>query len=785
VNALKKIYYQVRNRLLRGKKPSYDINFCTDFFIRQLRITDSITPQHLAEALAEPDSERAFQNVVNYFSQRKTFVAFLTPEKVNTLVADITSKHPGWKARTLARVTRETTVALDIYGMKSPALDTDYPWAGTHDTPGKDLQYRKRPHRFGFLPRMALASLYDRSITENIKEVLLSWMQFAESEPGSRLAYDSNLAVIQRLMASVWAWLYIRSGSLQQREQFCELEGLLLTIIFTDIQFLSLRLGKSYGNNHLLADYFAGWFICKLFPEFANVGYQEQDFEQLWIDELFRQTYEDGCSFEQSTHYHEFACDMGLSYLLLNRCNGWKTSAVVEERIKKMLLLQAEIGGNLGAPLRLGDCIEENFFPLGVHEGLGPSLYREVYRGLFDPKLAAADISRPEVECAYWLLGGLTEAQSQPQSRSEITAGITTFKQGGLYAVRNPQSNMELLFRTGPSANTNICAGHAHADWMTVYLSVDEQPVIVDAGTYSYRSALKKWPDGEPGWRQYFRGPESHNGVVIEAQDPLGIVNNGDFRPKHIDARVQAQIYADTPIVSWLAAEYSDVEVFAGYVRGVVCIPGNYMVIYDVHPRSKTLDWAGMQFAPGVGVSKDANGRVLKIDAIDIVASSGIRDIELHCGSTKPLAGWVSDTYGVLEKAPQARFNFDQQAQQTAFLVARSGDCDRAVEVDKVGPLQIFKITQAEVHDCLILSDKVNYTATSYEELTIDARLFWVRTVAKKLTELRAADVKRLVIAGQLKIDCSEPETWMSLSLSEGELSVHTASGKAPRIEWN
>lgn len=773
MNALKKIYYQLRKRIQRESELPLNINFSTEEFIRSLS-NNPPACESLAEALSETDLKNALAAVSQYFRSRSTPFVFHSSERVAEMVDEVPSLYPDWRGRTLEQVKRETEEGLMVYGMKTPPLRGDYPWGGSHDNPGKDIQYSKRPHRFSFLPRMVLASLYESSQAENLEAVLNSWIQFAKASDGCRLAYDSNLAVIQRLMASTWSWLYLCSQTTSESASLQRVECLLLKIIYTDIRFLMPRLGKSYANNHLLADYFAGWFIGKIFPEFAGNNIQQVDYERLWIDELQRQTYEDGWSFEHSIHYHEFACDMGLCYLLLSRKNGWSISALVEQRVEKMLQLQVAIASASGKPVRLGDCIEENFFPLGVHEGLGPRLYREVYRALFDSSIAPAELSSPDVEVAYWLLGGLPEA-----SESQQQVGLTCFEKGGLYCMRDGQTDMELLFRTGPSVDSNICAGHADSDWMSVYLSVSGEPVIVDAGTYSYRSKPEKWPAEEPAWRSYMRSPESHNGVVMPGNDPLGRVD-GDFRPKLIDARVKTQVHADIPVASWVSAEFENVPSFDGYIRGVVAIPGRYMLVYDQHPKVPELSWAGLQFSSTAHVNKCSDGLGLKLDAVDFYLSKGFSDIELLCGSTEPMGGWVSERYGVFAKAPQARLNFDHTAKQTAVLITPAGLGEGRLEVDQNAALDIFKITFGEVEDCLILSNKLDYTATDYGSLSFDAELVWIRHQANRATELRAANVKSISLANDISINFPEREAWVSVDLAGAEPVVQTASGKQP-----
>ena len=52
---------------------------------------------------------------------------------------------------------------------------------------------------------------------------------------------------------------------------------------------------------------------------------------------------------------------------------------------------------------------------------------------------------------------------------------------------------------------------HGHADALSITLSKNGKPFIVDPGTYRY--------NGVPRWRRYFKGTRAHNTVTIDDQD--------------------------------------------------------------------------------------------------------------------------------------------------------------------------------------------------------------------------------------------------------------------------
>jgi len=51
-------------------------------------------------------------------------------------------------------------------------------------------------------------------------------------------------------------------------------------------------------------------------------------------------------------------------------------------------------------------------------------------------------------------------------------------------------------------------AAHGHADALALWLHMDGQPVLVDAGTYLYHAGGQ--------WRSFFRGTSAHNTLCVE-----------------------------------------------------------------------------------------------------------------------------------------------------------------------------------------------------------------------------------------------------------------------------
>ena len=756
----------------------YQADYSSDSFFSCLEHSGVIESASDARLKAETKQACVFEN---YFDKAQSRKFFHGPTEIMALAKKYHRNYPHWCSRTLSQVESEHRSGYFTYALRTGPLVQGYNWNGHTDTPGRDIQFRKKSHRFSFLPRMVIAATSDLSVLIWIREILSDWVDYAGSARGE-LAFDSNLAVIQRLMSCCWSWLILRS--IEGHDTANVLRLTLLKIIRVDIQFLAPRLGTSYANNHLLADYFCGWLITRLFPEFALGSIDATvDFEQRWVDELLRQTYDDGGSFEQSSHYHEFASDLALSYVLISRANGWRVPEEVSRRVEAMMHFQSSLGGEYGVPVEFGDCIQDNFFSLGVHAGLGPALYREVYRSLFQGQLCASRTDVPAVEAAFWLLGGL--APVSEQDTPDVQVQSAEFLSCGVITLQDPDSSMNLVFRTGPKPGVAVMAGHAHSDLLNVTLAVAGRPLVVPSGTFTYRSQPAAWPKGEPSWRHYFRGPESGNGVVMMGEDPLGKVIAGDFRNKHTSARVASSVKSTLPLAYSVEGELLDVPGFTHYRRGVVHLQGMYTVVYDVHPVDGILHHDSIQFAPDACVVHKGKTLIASVPGSSLLYlhfDNSYTSAELHSGSIRPLAGWVSTEYGQRVEAPHVHRAYQSDAVLSCKLISVSTLEGTEVDIVSVGSDILLKCEIHGFSDRLILGSSRESKLRTCDSIQTDADLLWMRRCESAPSEIRAANVSVISISNTLQISCIKREEWVIVHFFSGNVKVITASGVAPEI---
>jgi hypothetical protein len=264
----------------------------------------------------------------------------------------------------------------------------------------------------------------------------------------------------------------------------------------------------SSANNHLIAEAAALFLLGSLAPDLPNSAEYKSYGASVLTAEAHKQIHDDGVGAEQSPTYTAFT----LEWCLLCLYAGDETGCPFPETFRKRLALAAEhlcwITDDGGAQPRIGDDDEgrvifsqmslETHYVTSVLGCISASLKRpDLAPPVFTPHLRNILFGAPEVS------GG---------ARSASISGVRSFKTGGYTVIREQKSarNALLVFDHGPLGYLSIAA-HGHADALAVWLHLDNQPVLVDAGTYLYHSGGKS--------RDRFRSSNAHNTLVVNGED--------------------------------------------------------------------------------------------------------------------------------------------------------------------------------------------------------------------------------------------------------------------------
>jgi hypothetical protein len=727
------------NRIVRPQ-PAHEVRFPVDADVLAALRGDVPALAQVRSAARSGDIARARDMLVAYFRERAAPRFFLDRAEVRPLADRLAAARPDWRAEALQSAADWQRY---VYSGGDAARRTlDLPdWNNLPLGPGSDTVNQHKAHHFLFAVQLARAKAYGAQSTGVLRRLIDSWIAETNGRPGSP-AYWSPLVAVHRAVALTWTWTFL-AGSC---EPDLELEFLILRIIIADARFVHARLGTSAPNNHLLADAFLMFYLGILYPELHEAERWRRDGEALFLRELRRQIYEDGTSFEHSVHYHELACEMVTAIVLLARRNGIELEPWVEQRLARMLRFQALLGGPRARSVAIGDNVETHLLPLDGFDGIGAASHRELLRALFDADVPPSSPDAPGQERAAWLLAGRFESSRPTVEDSTPVA----FPDGGFVVL--PDSGLEscMIFRTGPIPGRVRSAGHMHADLLSVYVRLGRMPMIVDAGTFTYRARKERWPAGEPPWRAHFLGPSAHNALCIEGRDPLDR-GPGDFPAGPLKAEVVASPLATGGDIAWTEATVVSETLYGGHARGVVHVFGHYWLVYDLLPPAATATsaWLSLHFSDEAVVRRQGPRTIVATcaDRQLVVASSARQpEMQLMKASRRPLGGWVSPRYGELSPAVVCRIvtTGGPMAAATLLQPVSSDAGNPLVEVQQADSGAVgMRITRESRVDYLILPRGSSNNRTSLFGIDLEGGALWLRTERARPIDLRGLAVSR------------------------------------------
>ncbi len=528
-----------------------------------------------------------------------------------------------------------------------------------------DIKYLWEPNRHLHLVTLAQAYALSGNLRylSTLQEHLESW--FTACPPGIGPNWASALEPALRLINWSLAWQLIggsdspafagSNGSRFQQQW--------LAAIHHHAQFVGGHLSQhSSANNHLIGEV-AGLFIAGVaWPHWPQAEGWRKTAQKILIREALLQNAPDGVNREQATSYVQFELDLLLLPLLAGRANGIDFPASYAARIEAMMEFLASIMDSGGHVPMIGDADDGRVVQLTPATGFcnyqsllatGAVLFEradfKAKAGVFDDK-------------TRWLLGPTAATTFTALPEKSALAGrlpvCQAFKDGGYYILgRDFESKDEirLVVDAGALGYQGIAA-HGHADALAFTLSIGGQEFLIDPGTYAYHT--------KPAWRAYFRGTAAHNTVRVDERDQSESGGNFMWLNK-----------AKAGCHTWLSGP--DQDLFEGWHDG-------YQRLTDPvrHTRRITLDkqtgrividdtlqmtgthvielffhcdeHTRLSATGDSSYQLSQEGRTIRIQLPVLPGMAGVTGAteHIHCGSTQPMAGWVSRRFDVRQPAP-------------------------------------------------------------------------------------------------------------------------------------
>jgi hypothetical protein len=403
-------------------------------------------------------------------------------------------------------------------------------------------------------------------------------------------------------------------------------------------------------NTHLTGEALALYVAGVALPELAASGGYRETGRRILLQEIDRQVLPDGGHVERSTHYHRYTLDFYLMALRTARLDG---DADASRRFSAASLRLAEFAHAMTD--------SSGRLPL-IGDDDGGMLWPFTGRDCADIRdslaVAAALLDRPEAaswgpqEEVFWIVGlpkddGPVPPEDGRDAHPGVGSGFSRvsrlFRDTG-YAVFRDDHGGHAVFDVGPHGYLN--GGHAHADALSMTLTLDGRPLLVDPGTATYTM--------QPHIRDRFRGTASHNTLTIDGQPQA--------RPKgpfHWHTRADATLHGwrHGASLDWAEAShrgYGSVTHRRSVVRSSA---GGWLLVDEVIGTGRHTAAAHWHFDPRWTLHRDAQGRLraTHADGREAWLLYDGDDVVLAHGDDANGLGWYAPAYGVQLQAWTAR----------------------------------------------------------------------------------------------------------------------------------
>jgi heparinase II/III-like protein len=407
-------------------------------------------------------------------------------------------------------------------------------------------------------------------------------------------------------------------------------------------------------NTHLTGEALALYVAGTALPELASSERWVETGRSVLLAEIEKQILPDGGHAERSTHYQRYTLDFYLLATLTARLAGDAVSARRFEdaagRLTDFTRTMADSNGRLP---HIGDDDGGMLWPFAgracddVRDSLalaGVALGR--------PELAAWEVP----EEVAWIAGPdvarFRHFGNKASSRLLSAAG---------YFVSRGADGSHAVLDAGAHGYRN--GGHAHADALSLTLSIDGQPLLIDPGTSTYTM--------DKQLRDDMRSTASHNTVTLDGRSQS--VPDGPFHWRStVDARVIACNI--TEAFDWIEATH-DGYAPARHRRTVVrTLDSGWLIVDAIEGQGSHSAAARWHFDPAWRVTTD--GSRVHAEHPDgetawMLCAGG--DLSHSRGSGTQGEGWCAPVYGQLVPTSTIRLAASAHAPFTLVTWVGSG----------------------------------------------------------------------------------------------------------------
>jgi uncharacterized heparinase superfamily protein len=581
----------------------------------------------------------------------------LDPSAAPMLRGKVLSRWPGAQHDAAARADRILDGRYDLLGYR----DVQWTRDGRVDWQYDPIHERRPPRSFYADVRFLDAAIGDHKIiwelnrhqhwlqlgraawltgdakyAAAIADQLQTWL--SDNPPYVGINWASMLEIGFRAISWTWALHALLAMDVGNSPWLVDM------LVALDRQLTHVERHLSYyfsPNTHLTGEALALYVVGTALPELSASARWAETGRRVLLDEIDRQILDDGGHAERSMHYQRYTLDF---YLLATRTARLAGDADAAQRFEAAALRLAEFtrmcADGAGRLPLIGDDDGGMLWPIGGRacDDVRDSL-----------AVAAVVLDRPELaawgipEEALWIAGPGSAPQSttaEPRSRLFGTTG---------YFVARGRDGSHAIFDVGAHGYLN--GGHAHADALSLALSLDGRRLLIDPGTSTYTM--------DAAVRDRMRTTANHNTVTVDHRSqslPAGPFHWGST--------------ADAHVTGWRSNRSFDVieATHNGYAaarhrRIVVRSADCGWLVVDVISGGTTTRHAAAHwhFDPAWQLTPDGQrvrARHESGDAVWMVCGGG--DITLLRGAADGV-GWCAPVYGQLVPTSSLRLEAERQ----------------------------------------------------------------------------------------------------------------------------
>lgn len=502
---------------------------------------------------------------------------------------------------------------------------------------GRDVKYVWELNRQQHLVRLGQAFVLtgeERYAAEVIGQIA-SWIDQCPCPQG--VNWTSALEAAMRLISWVWAFELIRRSD-STTDEFV---SLLCRSAYQQLDFIDRRYSlHSSANNHLIGEASGVYVAAAYWPELTGAKQWRRRAQDILMRECLRQNSPDGVNREQAFGYQLFVFDLLLLPALLGRAHNVPFPRQYWDRLESMAEFVAWVSDcNANTP-NVGDADGGFAIRLAGRREHTTASFLNTAAGAFGRSDFRAWAGGAFDEKGLWLLGNATPG---PRNRPAPPPPRQTraFRQGGYCVFRTgtDAANEALLLFDCGGLGLDPLAGHAHADALSVTLSVAGQPILIDPGTFTYADAA---------WRTYFKATAQHN--------TLCFAEEGGWERKAAGSEAAGQARYEGAFM-WGARPRVTLEEFSTH-KGAALARGR-VVWWNGSRHGRSIrwlpeegtiliddSWSGDR-APVIRFCVAANV-TLRCEGSRVVAAGGPAEVEISAEGRQVTVepAWCSEHYG-------------------------------------------------------------------------------------------------------------------------------------------